>query len=309
MLRPGKSPWRASQASSAVKQITGASQRTRQSKHRSSTVRTARRRTSSGRIAIEPVLADVEIEGRQIGRTETVQCREHAVEIECLDGAPDELVELRQAVQYPAVELGHRLDADRLGVGIAVERTQKVAQGIAQSAIGVAVALQDLRADADILGVVRADHPKAQDVGAALLHDLLRRNDIAERFRHFAPVFVEHEAMRQHGIVGRAAARPAGFDQRGLKPSAVLVRAFEIKIGRPAKLGALLEHKSVGRARIEPHLDDVGDLFPFGGVIGVAEKLRRVGAEPDIRAFPLDRSGDALDDERIAQRLAGIADG
>src|SRR3984893_5845034 len=47
-LRPGASPCRASHASSAVKQMTGASQRVRQSKQRSSTVRTARRLTSSG---------------------------------------------------------------------------------------------------------------------------------------------------------------------------------------------------------------------------------------------------------------------
>src|SRR6266446_8939244 len=48
MLRPGASPCRASHASSAVKQMTGASQRARQSKQRSSTVRTARRLVSSG---------------------------------------------------------------------------------------------------------------------------------------------------------------------------------------------------------------------------------------------------------------------
>ena len=212
-------------------------------------------------------------------------------------------------MQYPAVEFGHRLDADRLGGGIAVERAQQVTQGIAQSAVSVAVTLEDLRADADILGVVRADHPKPQDVGPALLHDLLRRNDVAERFRHFPPVLVEHEAVRQHGLVGRASARPAGLDQRGLEPAAVLVRAFQIKIGRPSQLRALLEHKGVGRARIEPHLDDVGDLLPFGGVIGIAEEFRRIGAEPDICPFALDRGGNALDDERIAQRLTGLAMG
>src|SRR5229473_3922276 len=46
-LCPGTSPWRASQASSEVKARIGASQRTRQSKVRSSTVRVARRPLSS----------------------------------------------------------------------------------------------------------------------------------------------------------------------------------------------------------------------------------------------------------------------
>ena len=69
-----------------------------------------------GRVAIEPVLADVEIEGRQVGRTKSVQCREHAVEIECLDRTPDAASSSAKPVQNPAVELGHHLDADRLGV-------------------------------------------------------------------------------------------------------------------------------------------------------------------------------------------------
>ena len=104
--------------------------------------------------------------------------------------------------------------------------------------------------------------------------------------------------MRQHGLVGCAAARPAGLDQRGLKPAAVLVRAFQIKIGRPSQFGALFQNKGVGRARIEPHLDDIGDLLPIGRIIGVAEEFRRIGGEPDIRPGALDGGGDALDDER-----------
>ena len=39
------------------------------------------------------------------------------------------------------------------------------------------------------------------------------------------------EAVRQHGVVRRTTARAAAFEQRGLKPAAMLVRAFEIEIG------------------------------------------------------------------------------
>ena len=86
----------------------------------------------------------------------------------------------------------------------------------------------------------------------------------------------------------------------------MLVRAFKVEIGGPFELRPLLEHKGVSRARIEPHLDDVGDFLPLGGVVGIAEKLCRVGAEPDIGSGALDRSGDALDDGRVAQRLTGF---
>ena len=54
------------------------------------------------------------------------------------------------------------------------ERTQQIAQRVAQPAIGVAHMLQDLGADAQILGIIRGDDPEPQDVGAALLHDVAR---------------------------------------------------------------------------------------------------------------------------------------
>src|SRR6516164_4233527 len=62
----------------------------------------------------------------------------------------------------------------------------------------------------------------------------------------------------------------------------MLVRALEIEIGRPSELRPLLEHKGVGQARIEPHLDDIRNLLPLARVVGVAEKFCRIGGEPDI---------------------------
>ncbi len=53
--------------------------------------------------------------------------------------------------------------------GEPVERAQQIAQRVAQPAIDIALMLQDLGADAQILGIIGADHPQAQDVGAALL--------------------------------------------------------------------------------------------------------------------------------------------
>ena len=60
---PGK---RASQTSSMVKGSIGASQVTRRWKSASSTVRAARRRGLVGGVAVERVLADVEVEGREV---------------------------------------------------------------------------------------------------------------------------------------------------------------------------------------------------------------------------------------------------
>ena len=91
-----------------------------------------------------------------------------------------------------------------------------------------------------------------------------------------------------------------------MEPAAMLVGAFEIERGRPFELGPLFQNKSVGRARIEPNLDDVGDLVPLGRIVGVAEKDRRVGGVPGIGAVALDRRGDPLDNRAVTQRLAGL---
>ena len=57
---------------------------------------------------------------------------------------------------------------DALGLVEAVERAEQEAQGVAQAAVAVGGALQDLRADALVDGVVGLRHPEAQDVGAVL---------------------------------------------------------------------------------------------------------------------------------------------
>ena len=53
----------------------------------------------------------------------------------------------------------------------------------------------------------------------------------------------------------------------------MLVRAFEIERGRPFELRPLLEHEGMGRAGIEPDVEDVLDLLVFGRVVGVAEEV------------------------------------
>src|SRR5579863_3577303 len=62
-----------------------------------------------------------------------------------------------------------------------------------------------------------------------------------------------------------------------MEPAAMLVRPLEIERGRPFEFGPRFQDKRVGRARIEPYFDDVGDLLPFGGGVGVAEALGIVG--------------------------------
>jgi hypothetical protein len=59
-------------------------------------------------------------------------------------------------------------------------------------------------------------------------------------------VLVEHEAVGEHHVIGRDAAGAAAFDQRGMEPAAMLVRAFEIHHGIVA---AVLPALDAGKAR------------------------------------------------------------
>ena len=68
--------------------------------------------------------------------------------------------------------------------------------------------------------------------------------------------------MRDHRLVGRAPPRPAALQQRGVEPAAVLVGALEIDIRRPHPVGAVAQNEGMGRAGIEPDIEDVGDLRP-----------------------------------------------
>src|SRR6516225_2359089 len=61
------------------------------------------------RIAVEAVLADVEVEGRQVSRAEIMKRGKHPMEAKSLDRTSHQLVELCQAVQDPAFELRHCL--------------------------------------------------------------------------------------------------------------------------------------------------------------------------------------------------------
>ena len=77
----------------------------------------------------------------------------------------------------------------------------------------------------------------------------------------------------------------------------MLVGAFEIERGRPFEIGALLEHEGVGRAGIEPDVENVVDLLPFAGIVDqpCEEALLRARLEPGVGAFRAERADDALD--------------
>src|SRR3989442_1546336 len=165
----------------------------------------------------------------------------------------------------------------------------------------------------DIFLIVLTGHPEAQDLRAILLDDFLWRHDVAGRFRHLVAFAVEHEAVREHGLVRRA---PVGGDagqQGAVEPAAVLVGAFQVEIRRPpflpGRLAPRLEDRRVAHAGLEPDVQDVAlfvEVAPAALRAGRASRQEISGLpfEPDVRAVLLDQLGDMLDDRRRDQDLA-----
>ena len=129
-------------------------------------------------------------------------------------------------------------------------------------------------------------------------------------------MLVEHEAVRQHDVEGRAAARAAAFQQRGMKPAAMLVGAFEIHHGVLAAVDLALDagelremlrvfqHEGVRRAGVEPDVENVVDFLPAVLVGALAEEtLARAVLVPGVGAFLLEGLDDALVDLGVLQDL------
>jgi hypothetical protein len=89
-------------------------------------------------------------------------------------------------VQHQPLQLGHVGMRDASAFLECRERAQHPAQRVAQLAVGLDIGLEDLLADALVFGIVGRRHPEAQDVGAGLLDDVLRRDGVAQRLRHLA---------------------------------------------------------------------------------------------------------------------------
>ncbi len=257
-----------------------------------------------GTVAIERVLADVEIERRQGLRAEIGDRADDVGEIVTRIGVAHALIEAMDLVQDIAFQRRHIVIVDGFGGVIALQRAQQVAYGIAQLAIGVDGRLDDLLADAQVFGIVRQRDPQAQDFDARFLGDVLRRDDIALGLGHLLTLFVENEAMGQDGVERRTAAGAATFQQRRLEPAAVLVGTLKIEVGRPLAVITAFQGEGVGRARIEPDVEDVCDLLEVGRVVVAAQEVAVRAGEPGIGALRGDEVDDALVDGFIHQGLA-----
>ncbi len=97
-------------------------------------------------LAVERILADVEIERRQIGVHELRQHCNHALVVVVGVGLAHDLVELDEAMQHDLLQLRHGLGGMPLLAVVVGQRAQHPAQRVPELAIGLGGALQHRRA-------------------------------------------------------------------------------------------------------------------------------------------------------------------
>ncbi len=168
-----------------------------------------------GRAGIETVFEHIQVERAQIHGAEVVDLVIGAVECIGAIRLGDRAHHFLQPMQHPAVDLRH------LGVGHgvchrieAIAVGQAVAQGVAQAAVDIGDALQDLIAQAHILGVVRGGDPEAEHIGAVALYHLVWRDRVAARLVHRMPFGIEKHAMGDDSAVGSKPERAHADHQR-----------------------------------------------------------------------------------------------
>ena len=76
------------------------------------------------------------------------------------------------------------------------------------------------------------DHVPAGSIGAVGTDGVKRIDHIAEAFRHFHAVFIEHEAIGDHVFVGYTVKDHGGDGVEGVKPTPRLVHSFCNEVGR-----------------------------------------------------------------------------
>src|SRR5690606_8029268 len=256
-------------------------------------------RGRAGGVAVEQVLADVEVDSAHLAGTEVERRLPGEVEIVVVVGAPHPGGEAGEPPQRPAIEAADRLRRDRVAGGIEVEEVrEQVAHRVAHLEVALAELLEDRLGGPDVVAVVLARDPEPHDLRTVAVDQLLRIDVVAQPLADLAPLAVDDEAVGEHGAVGGAVARAHRAEQGGVEPAAVLVRALEVEVGGGAEKIAALQHRGEGDARIEPDVEDVLLLAEARAAAGAAALIAgEVGGgpgEPGVAALLLEEPRRAL---------------
>ncbi len=136
-----------------------------------------------------------------------------------------------QPVERPAVDLHQLTGRQRIGGIEVLQVLQHEARGVAHAAVGIGNLAEDVLRERHLLPEVRVGEPHAQHVGAVLLIDLSRADDVALALREFRAGLIYEEAVADDSPVGCRVSEGHRDPQGGLEPALILVVALEVEVG------------------------------------------------------------------------------
>src|SRR3990167_9017051 len=191
-------------------------------------------------VGVKTIFDRFEVKCREIGRAEAEEGGDGLLEIEVLVGVGDFLGEKMQLSEKVFIDVLKRSILH--GSGQIVDIAEQVARSVPYLLLEVGDGRYLVVRDQSVARVVHGPDPQTKHVRsvgwkllAALLAWLTVDNDrwiddIAFGFAHFASVAVQNEAVGDDALVRRVVCRSHRRQQRGLEPSAVLIRSFEVDI-------------------------------------------------------------------------------
>ncbi len=108
------------------------------------------------------------------------------------------------------------------------------------------------------------DHVPARGVGTVLVDGLERIHGVAQAFGHLVAVLVQHQAVRDHVLVGHRTEHHRGDGMQREEPAARLVDTFGDEVGRKVVrelflvLERIMELGVRHRTAVKPNVDQVG---------------------------------------------------
>ncbi|VFS81171.1 Uncharacterised protein [Salmonella enterica subsp. enterica] len=247
--------------------------------------------TTRDAIGLRGVLAvfnDVEVERPHFNGAEAHQALYHFMEVVSFVCLQNLLLRRFRAAHRPPVQHHHLFRFDHIGGRIeAIEVRQQEARGITDTTIAVGSAFQDFVRDRHFAGIVSRRHPQTQDIRAQFIHHILRRHGVTDGFGHLAPLTIDGEAVSQYLAVWRFAFHRHANHQGGHKPAAMLVRAFQIHIGRmTGEFRTCINHGVTGGTGIKPNVQRIRNFLVLIGIF--AEDLFRVEIPPRLDTVNFD---------------------
>ena len=188
-----------------------------------------------------------------------------------------------------------------------VQISQRIAERVAQLAVGLDQPADDGVGKAHVFGEVDRGGPQPQQLGPVFVDDLL---DFLRpfRFRQRVPFAVERPAVGGRRPI-RSLAAQCHRDQQGtVEPAAVLIPALEIHVGRPRQLVLGRQHRQMACAGVEPDVQDVTFLAEsLAGAAGAsrirADEFRGIRRIPNVGGVQADQRHHAIENLAVRQRL------